>query len=231
MSAAGWLHVQQEAFERRWAETPWRCACGEKVLVEGRSCGECIARREDRRERVHCVRETIATVPPRYAWGAFEHTDLAARVRDSRAIAQARAAAANPQVDRISLFGVAGAGKTSLGVASMKRMAFERKLCGVYVDARVLSLARSQSRLGDEARAVSEALRAGILLLDDLGLDDPHQHGNAIVDVIYERHREARVTIVTVTIAPDEVASRYGDGFARRLLEDDGAVAVIEVRR
>jgi DNA replication protein DnaC len=156
---------------------------------------------------------------------------LRQRVPDTAATAKAKAAVRNFSIDRLVLFGPAGVGKTSIGTAAVKAVALERRLDGHFVDARSLAVARSRSGLGAEPRLVADAINADCLLLDDLGLDSAQQHGSAVADVVYARHAKRALLIVTLAIAPSDIAARYGDGIARRLLEDDGASVLVEVQR
>jgi DNA replication protein DnaC len=227
--------------QRQLDASPFRCTCGKKVMREG-TCVRCDDERRERekteRTRAAAVRTTANALPERYQGAAFG-PDLAQRVRDARAIEQARAAVANPKIDRLVFGGNAGAGKTSLAAACLQMVAAERSLPGFWVDARSLSLARSRGQLGQEPELVAKAQNAGALLLDDAGLDDPQQFGSAVADVIYRRHAHGLLTLVTVarvkigdvTLTTEETLLRYGDGIARRLLEDDGACCLVEVQR
>lgn len=213
---------------RRWEETPHRCTCGEKVLRAGEICDPCMTRQRERERRLFPVAATTASLPASYKWANFQAPELASRVRDTRAIAAAKAVAMDPAIDRIVFVGPAGAGKTTLACCTLHSLAYERQVTGMYADARTLSLARSQSGLGHEAPIVADCMTANLLLLDDLGLDKADQHGSAVADVIYQRHMDRLVTITTLAIPTAEVAVRYGDGISRRLFEH---AAEIEVHR
>jgi hypothetical protein len=55
-------------------------------------------------------------------------------------------------------------------------------------------------------------------LLDDLGAD-AKVPSNVVPEVIAERHAEQRVTWITTSLEPKEIAQRYRGGIARRILE------------
>jgi DNA replication protein DnaC len=215
-------------FARRWAASPHRCGCGERVLRAGEKCDACAARDRERRDRLRHVGATSSSLPTSYRWAHFSAPELTSRIKDARAIALAKAAATDPDIDRIVFTGPAGAGKTSLACSALHQIAYERSVTGQYVDARSLSLARSQSGLGHEAPIVAEAMSAPALLIDDIGLDRPDQHGSAVADVLYARFMQGQITICTLAIPTSEVADRYGDGIARRMFE---RAVEIEVHR
>ncbi len=208
-----------------------RSGCGEPMVFDGQRCGACDWKETDRRERLECVARTNMYLPVRYRGNHFEGPELTKRVLDQKAIERARAAAKNPQVTCIVLVGPAGAGKTSLASASLYMLAYERKVGGRYCDARSLSIARSRHKLGEEPQVVADALSAGILLLDDVGLDDPAAHGSAVLDVLYARHLHSDPLVVTLACPSADLVARYGDGIGRRLLEEIPSNVVIGVKR
>lgn len=208
-----------------WESTPHRCACGAKVLRLG-VCSDCLTTRAEQRERL----ERIAHLGiPKMYDAEFGSPEIATRVCDARALKRAEAAVADRKVERISFYGAAGTGKTTLACACLVRLALDRNLSGHFVDARRLSVARAEAPLGEQPALVTYAMGSAVVVLDDLGVDDAGQRGSAVADVVRERHAERRLLICTLAVAPGDLAARYGDGFARRLLEDDGSSVVIEV--
>jgi DNA replication protein DnaC len=223
------------AEQLRRAREAWRytCgACGQKVAMPG-LCARCaeskrLAQKEVR-DREACARAAMNAMPESYRC-PFEDPDFPRRVRDHAAI-DAIKLALQDGATRITLSGGAGAGKSTLATAAAMWWAPQGKLSVGYADARELAIARQRTPLGAEPALVKRASEVGLLMLDDLGLDAPEQYGSAVVDVVYERHRHCRLLIVTLACTPGELSERYGSGFARRLLEDDGRSALVEVRR
>lgn len=124
--------------------------------------------------------------------------------------------------------GPAGAGKTSLAVAAFRALvegSYVRTRWDTsrarhrYTSAHALAKARAMHPLGEgESPLVLAALSAPLLLIDELGGEDP-RYASAVTEVLYERHAEGRPTWVTTGVGPSELATRYGGGIARRLFE------------
>ncbi|HEY4012038.1 MAG TPA: ATP-binding protein [Polyangiaceae bacterium] len=203
--------------------------CGMKLSGAG-TCPDCEARQREESRRRGNVGATQYYLPARHKWAAFEAPELATRVRDKAAIEKA-VAACGASMDRIVLSGLPGVGKTTLAACIAKRRALEHGTVGRYVTARQLMLGRSQSSLGSEATIVEEAIDAELLIIDDLGADDPQHHGSAVLDVVYERFAAEKPMIITLYIGIDEIEPRYGGGFGRRLLEPAAGHVYIDVRK
>ena len=93
------------------------------------------------------------------------------------------------------------------------------------MDAFGIANARANVELGREAPDVVDALRATVLVIDDLGAEDPRALRSAIPDVLHKRHRDPRLTtIVTTGLGESELGKLYGGGLVRRLFE--GAVLI-----
>ena len=198
-----------------------KCAdCGEDMWHRAKRCDAC---RERAEASTASVRAWTQAVPARYAWCAFEAPELGGRVHDASAIAKAREAAAS--LERVTLIGPAGTGKTVLACAIARAVAATGARCA-FVEARTLASARAQHGLGHgEAPAVRDAIRAPVLVIDDVGSEAANPQ-SAIADVIHERHAWARPTIVTCALNVEGVKGRYGDGVARRLFEGVIVIAV-----
>jgi DNA replication protein DnaC len=211
------MRTTLESVQRQFEESPHRCrgGCGEHMLAANRECTDCGERREDLEQRRSCAR--AHHTPERYHWARFDAPELHVRVIDPAMVARVRAACVN-DTRLIVLVGSAGVGKTSLGFAGARQLAHDRKVQIRYQAAQALALARVQAPLGEEARTVTDAIAAPLLILDDLGVD-PNVPTSAVADVIYARHQDCRTTIVTTSLNAVAVASRYGDGVARRIFE------------
>lgn len=187
--------------------------CGEQRTPE--QCDHC-----DRlaRARANAEARLLAAVPRKYHWASFDAAELSMRVKDSNAIAKAKGLLEAPMV---TLTGNAGAGKTVLATCMLRwRMAERRSRHPAFAFAADIATARQQAKLGEgEAAAVANALEADALVLDDLGQEADTLWSKALVEVIHHRHANELTTYVTTGLDPKAVASRYGDGCARRLFE------------
>lgn len=135
---------------------------------------------------------------------------------------------------RAVFVGPPGAGKTSLAVAMFRARVeahrpklregrpfdvLVRPAGARYYSAHQLAKARAMHPLGEgEAPEISEALSCPVLLLDELGGEEP-RYASAVAEVVYERHAANLPTWVTMGVGPKEVATRYGGGIARRVFE------------
>lgn len=129
----------------------------------------------------------------------------------------------------LCFMGPAGTGKTSLAVLALRRRFFAAPASArvLFVPARALATARIQHSAGSgEADIVGRAMRADLLLLDDVG-NERQTANNAVPDVLLERHDSMRPTWCTTGFGADELAKLYGSGVARRIL--DGALLRFEV--
>jgi DNA replication protein DnaC len=213
--------------------TPPRLASVEDLEREGRE-GE---RRAERFART-LMSEFDRRLPPSHRWASFDSQHLAERCADRAASARGRA---NIRERLVMITGPAGVGKTTLGVA-MLRAAFElwMKNCkakwATYTDdppmprlpsmvhAHRLGSVRIQTAAGNgEAPYVAAAIRAPLVLIDDVGAEKATQM-NALPDVVRERALAQRPTWFTTGLTFDQMAQRYDDGIARRLFE--GAVEI-----
>ena len=216
----------------KWEHACPRCGSASRLPEV---CDACLDLARARRE---VVRQTDATVPELYRWASFAAPELSQRVRDPLAVERARGAIDIPLV---VLTGPAGAGKTTLavcihraraarapGVPSVFSTRAGQAGAGYYVEALEFARARSQHGLGrGEPPSVADAMRAPFAVIDDVG-SEPQSAASAVPDVVYERHQRARQTIYTTGLGREQIASVYGAGVARRLLEH---AYIIDVRR
>jgi hypothetical protein len=155
------------------------------------------------------------TIQPVYRWARFSAPELPDRIAAS-AIAQAQASWREP---RVCLMGVSRAGKTSLAVAMLRQWVRASARFGAFVPAYQLSTARIRHPAGHgEPEVVELALKAPLVLLDDLGCERDHAM-NPIADIVFARHAEDRPTWVTTGLTREQLVRRYGLGVVARIFE------------
>ena len=214
-----------------WIEELTRSVSSRLVAVDTDDDGEIVARR--RRDALRTFERSLPSV---YRWIRLDHPNF--QPRGSNASLSTRP----PTAKRVVFFGPAGAGKTTLAIALL-RARLEREIASrsFASDDDVEALARhcrfaSAHRLGvmrlvaqADPIEIQGAMRAPVLLLDDLG-SDADIDSNPIPNIIAERHAEERVTWITTGLSADEIAARYGGGTARRVLEEAECVRLDRVR-
>lgn len=176
---------------------------------EGPSEEERAARQRQRRlERVERV------VPQRYGGLTLAWPGLARRVAAKTAIEATRKLLDAPG---LVFVGNSGSGKTTLACAAMADWIVAKSGTPYFVACRALAAARMAHSLGEgEADIVERALKADLLILDDLGVGDD-AHRSAVGDVIDERYDRLRVTWVTTGFDAANITGKYGEGRSRRI--------------
>lgn len=225
-----WRELRERIAVEEAARAVHAQSCTERLCddCERYACATCRTAQVNEREG-HCVDCLVdeavrhAGVPQRYA-DAHRHT----RTRVRSDVARSRAAKA---LDARALIaeGPAGSGKSTLVCAMLGARA--RRLIGegrrwhgaMFVSAIDLGRSRSVSRLGEEPEIVLDAMRAKVLVIDDLGAESPRD-SEPIVQVIHARHDAEAPTWITTGITAEEIATRYGGGIARRIYE--GAIVI-----
>lgn len=230
-----------------------RCVCGADFeclrwifdMARGQSqgpvCPACTERHcadEEAREAAERRRRiedaVVKDVPERYKWATFEALaalpadERARRVKDPTGIQRAIAASGST---RVVLSGPAGSGKTLLAMCLVRVWAKQKGRSIAVVDGYELASARARASLGEEAPAVVRALRAGMLVLDDLGAKVGNPQFDATSDVIHDRHKSEMMTVVTTGFSVVDLKAKYGDGIARRLFEDAAHIELRPTRR
>jgi hypothetical protein len=155
------------------------------------------------------------TIPASYQWASFSAPELPARV-PAPSISAGQSSWREP---RICVMGICRAGKTSLAVAMLRQWVASSERAAAFLHAYKLGVARIQHPAGHgEPESVELAMRAPLVLLDDLGSERDHAL-SAVPDVIFERHAENRPTWVTTGLTHDQLVKRYGPGVVARIFE------------
>ena len=163
------------------------------------------------------------TIPKAYRWAAEGAPALRDRVTSPGSHPEALLARIGAAKACVVFVGPAGSGKTSLAVAALRKafLALPTRGKPKYFHATKLGVVRIQTPAGQgESPMVLAAMQARIALIDDLGAERQTSN-NAIPDIIQWRHAEELPTWVTTGLTRSQIAERYSDGVARRLL--DGA--------
>lgn len=175
--------------------------------------GRCAGCREES-ARAEWVRAATAEIPRGFAEARLEASWLAGVV-GPKVLDAARQALGEVRVVAV---GPPGSGKTSLIAAMLVAANHRGSVC--WVSAHQLAKARTLHPLGEgEAPMIAAALRAGVLVVDELGGED-QRYASAVAEVVYERHADDMPTWVTTGVGPKEISDRYGGGIARRVFED-----------
>lgn len=119
----------------------------------------------------------------------------------------------------LSFFGEFGSGKTHLAIAAL-RLAIQRTLvAGKYVSAGDL-VGQVRSGQGINWTPVSDAIRAELFVLDDLGMEAGTDFTREVVArVLFGRYEAARPTIITSNHGPKGITRLFGGGITSRLHE------------
>ncbi len=190
--------------------------------------GLCPACEDAQRAVREALLATGASIPERLAWASgLEAPELVERV-STRALAHVRALDLK-RIDRVTLLGPAGCGKSSLAVAIAHAWTRAHAKPSFFVAAADLGVARQHHGLGDgEAALVRQAMGAELAILDDLGVE-PDVGAPAIAHVLHRRYDRRRPTIATTGLTIEQLASRYGAGVARRLVETAGGALLVKM--
>jgi hypothetical protein len=170
--------------------------------------------------RQQAIEHAISRVPPAYA-GAELDAGWLVELVGPETIARAHEVVGVP---RVAFLGPPGAGKSSLAAALFKasvRAETAVLTIGGYrwVSSHKLAKARAGQPLGEgEAPLVEACMGAKLLVLDELGGEDP-RYASAVAEVLFERHEQELPTWVTTGVGSKEIATRYGGGIARRIFE------------
>jgi len=218
----------------------YRCnACMLKHLAvaDAQKAAEAIAERQ--RERVDLLRAAWASMPvgdrelSMKTVGTAKAFDGAYRVADPSRIERMLLVELGPTPKKrvLLLRGITGVGKTTIADAWAQDVIragesleapphVVRRAASVrHMTAAALAGARRRAPLGREAPLVEEAMRASVLVLDELG-------GEALTDqalieeVVFDRVTAGLTTLITTGLDKEQLGMRYRAGFVRRILLD-----------
>lgn len=193
-------------------------------------CEDCQAAREAQRaaeERRALENEADRLLPPRFRGLDLDGETVAriitaARVRKAR---KALALLAAGERSGIILSGPAGAGKTVTACALLRSWAIDGGKRGVYTTAIALANARRDGGFGETPELIARAIRAQLLVIDDIGQETLNEPCRASLrEVVWARYDRGAPTIYTTAQPQDWVVQAHGDGFARRMYE--GAIEI-----
>lgn len=203
-----------------------RCGAGIRTLrvVPTPLCEGCeqaqreAAAAEKRREEIERLAERF---PARFRWAKLEEGLLVDRIGRRGAALAAKVVDGWPWPELVTLVGRSGAGKTSAAVAIARRLAEAGAVRpgGVrFLAARDLVASKRSSGF-DDPRELDLALRADLLILDDVGsgVSGTAPELATVVRVIMDRHDRVAPTLVTSGHTNVQLAEIYGAGVARRL--------------
>lgn len=177
---------------------------------------------QERRSRL--VKLTADSVPRSYRWARRSAPELAKRVgrlrlEDGSDTTVARVLDEARTLSGAVLTGPAGSGKTSLACAMLEEWVTANERAAVFEHGFRIGAARIQNKAGTgEAPIIDRAMRAWLLLIDDVG-SERDTANNAMLDVVFERHAEEMPLWVTTGLTSSQLATRYGAGFLRRITE------------
>lgn len=164
--------------------------------------------------------DTHGNIPDDFRWAKFKDPMLRKRVKPESAVDRAMAIESLPVV----LVGKAGAGKTALGCALLRRFSKRLGMVGAYADAINLAYARRLHPLGEgEAPKVLQAMSAEVLFLDELGAEEGIDQ--TIQQLVRMRHRKP--TIIATPHDAQTLLARYGTGIARRIFEEATVIKLL----
>lgn len=200
---------------------------------------EAAARAEAEATRVELARqqtriaESVATLPALYSYELAPIHDLERFVTRRDAIIET-SVALRANAPSLVWVGGSGSGKTTLACAAARGWA--RAHGGgriVFARATELATASRYHALGaGQPEAIAKAIKADLLILDELGPPQRSAQWQDVEDVVFARYEQNRPTWVTTWLTPDlptggdlradtaaAIAGHYGGGFARRVLE------------
>lgn len=123
----------------------------------------------------------------------------------------------------ILLCGNCGNGKTTTMNAFFSVCKYLEMVCGRNNRIEVTS-ARRLVQVAKDENCMSEAKKANVLCIDDIGLEPTEvlDYGNSInpvIEIIEQRYRQQLFTFITTNLTPKQIREKYGDRIADRFNE------------
>ncbi len=205
---------------REWGDPP-SCDCEKNA-----------ERREAERQREQKAREVFEhVVPPGMQWARLGSDRFTEKVAKPSPRMAKFAERWGRHVGSLIIWGPTGMGKTAATVAVIHRLLEETKELSMpykrvrwaygirYIKAADLVVARRNSRLGGEADIIEQANEASLLVLDELGFEEPYNRiPHDVLDKRYDGGNfRNKPTIVTTGRKYREFVARYGSSFVRRV--------------
>ena len=196
---------------------------GQRILTERAAERERLDARDEASRVARWVDSMTACIPSMCQAPVDE---LLARVKSQAAIAATRRAQGG---SGIVWTGPSGSGKTTLACVALRETAERVARCStrgdrrpthMFLRAAELAVASKQQALGEGTpELVKRATSAGLLVIDELGSEMRSPHWRDVEDVVFARYERGMPTWVTTWTTADDIADRYGEGFARRVFE------------
>ncbi len=196
---------------------------GQRLMAERAAERERLDARDEASRIARWLESMVACIPSMCQAPAEE---LFARVKSQQAVAATRRAQGGSGIVWV---GPSGSGKTTLACAAMRETAERVAKCSqkgdrrpthMFLRAAELAVASKQQALGEGTpEIVKRASSADLLVLDELGSEMRSPHWRDVEDVVFARYERAMPTWVTTWTTADDIAERYGEGFARRVFE------------
>lgn len=216
--------------------------CDAVVPARGDFCPSC-GERYRREVRENLLRAACASLPD-WPEARFEHPSFGKRVsaKIAKAATDWRSSSADGATNNLTLLGTTGVGKTTAAVAICRRILdiattkdipsdkFTMARGIRWAKARHIATSSRKWRLGDgDAPELAEALKAPLLVLDELGKEARPRDAeeDAIASMLDDRYeRKGFVTIVTSNLTLGELGDRYGHATRRRFTTHGALVEV-----
>lgn len=194
--------------------TPKFLPCGNcSALSTWPVCWDCCKDERLRKDMRWLYRE--CGLPESFYWATFDSPKLRERVKLSNHTFNGIQETAD-RSNKVVFFGNKGTGKTSLAVALLRR----RVPRCYYIRAERLARVSIEHPAGrGEPETVTRCKQAALLMVDDIGTDEQTKT-SAVKDVIFHRHDAGLPTWVTTGLQKGAIGEMYGEGFARRLIEN-----------